>query len=492
MGGISECSWTGSERAGRILVALAAAWIVSATPAAAQATTTEPVTFSKHIAPILQRSCQQCHRPDSIAPMSLLTYEQVRPYARAMKQRTGLRNVYGARGVMPPWFIERNVGIQKFRDDISLSDEEIALIARWADSGAPEGDRRDLPKPLEFPDGESWFLGKPDLIVSSPKVVVKGVGSDWWGTIGESPTGMTETRHARAVEIKEQSDIDRSVLRRTAGESTYAGQGKVALVVFHHAVVTVQGGKTDEGPTGGSLTLHEVGRNGDTFLPEAGKPLPAESNISFNVHLHSPGVPGADRNAWLNTGIYLHPRGYTPKYREGEVQMASTELSIVPNGDNQRYDGYYIAPQPLRLLNFEPHLHATGMRMCMEAIYQRSVETLNCAGYDHNWVKNYQYDENHAPLVPKGAILHIIAWFDGTAKNANIIDPRNVTVWGRRSVANMFGTENRVIFLTDEQYAEELAKRRRYLDQTNGWESVIGCPGCFETPPAPAPAAGSR
>jgi hypothetical protein len=348
--------------AGQALLMASAAWIVSAAaPAGAQGAPGGQVTYSKHIAPILQRSCQQCHRPNSIAPMSLLTYEQVRPYARAIKQRTGLRDVYGARGVMPPWFIERNVGIQNFKDDISLSDEEIATIAKWADSGAPEGNPADLPKALVFPDGEAWFMGKPDLIVSSPKVFVKGVGSDWWGPIGESATGMTESRYAKAVEVKEQSDGDRSVLQRNTGESTYAGQGKTALVAFHHATVSVGSGQ--DGEAGGGLTLHEVGRNGDEFLPEAGKLVPAGSSMGFNVHLHSPGVPGADKNAWLNVGLYFHPTGYKPTYREGSVQMASTELMIRPDSDNQRYDGYYVAPQPLRLLNFEPHLHATGMRM---------------------------------------------------------------------------------------------------------------------------------
>jgi hypothetical protein len=292
-----------------------------------------------------------------------------------------------------------------------------------------------------------------------------------------------------SAEVKEETDGDRSKLRAVVNtnEKTYAGLGKTALVVFHHATVSVNADSSIDGEGGGGLTLHEVGRNGDMFLPDAGKVVPKNANMGFNVHIHSPGVPGVDRNAWLNVGLRFHPTGYKPKYREGSVQMASTELMINPNSDNQRYDGYYVAPGPLRLLNFEPHLHATGMRMCMEAIYSRAVETLNCAGYDHNWVKNYQYDENAAPLVPKGTIIHIVAWFDGTSKNANNIEPRNNTVWGRRSVANMFGTENRVIFLTDEQYVEELAKRKEYNKQTNV-TSPIGCPGCAD--PAPQVAAG--
>ena len=107
--------------------------VATAIPFSAQAQTKEVVTFSKDIAPILQRSCQQCHRPDSVAPMSLLTYEEARPYARSMKARTALRD---KRGAMPPWYIEKNVGIQHFKDDFSLSESEIAKIATWADNGA--------------------------------------------------------------------------------------------------------------------------------------------------------------------------------------------------------------------------------------------------------------------------------------------------------------------------------------------------------------------
>ena len=220
-----------------VAAALSAAPFAAAQTAAAQAPAQPAagqVTYNKDIAPILQRSCQQCHRPDSIAPMSLLTYQEVRPWARSIKARTALRDVPGSRGVMPPWFIEKNIGIQKFKDDISLSDAEIAKIARWADSGAPEGDAKDAPPALTFADAETWSLGKPDLIVSSPPVFVRGVGSDWWGPVGESPTNLTEDRYAASAEVKESTDLKRGALGRTAGS------GKTSIFVFHHANVNVR------------------------------------------------------------------------------------------------------------------------------------------------------------------------------------------------------------------------------------------------------------
>src|SRR5437762_12956872 len=128
-------------------------------------------TFTKEIAPILQRSCQNCHRPDGVAPMSLVTYEDVRPWARSIKQRTAIGP---HRGVMPPWYVEKNVGIQKYKNDPSLSDAEIAKVAKWADSGAPQGNPADMPPPRKFESLDTWTIGQPDLIVKTNEVLVKG------------------------------------------------------------------------------------------------------------------------------------------------------------------------------------------------------------------------------------------------------------------------------------------------------------------------------
>ena len=118
-------------------------------------------TFSKDVAPIFQRSCDNCHRPGSIAPMSLLTYKDARPWARSIKERV-------VRRVMPPWHIDRNVGVQKFKDDPSLTDAQIAAIVAWVDHGAPEGNTADMPPPPDFTDLDQWHF-KPDLVVSMPK-----------------------------------------------------------------------------------------------------------------------------------------------------------------------------------------------------------------------------------------------------------------------------------------------------------------------------------
>ena len=153
------------------------------------------VTFAKDVAPILQRSCQNCHRPNSVAPMSLITYEEVRPWARSIKQRTGLGDKMG---VMPPWFIDKTVGIQDYKDDFSLSKKEIATIAEWVDSGAPQGNPADMPPPLVFTAADKWDIGEPDLIIDTPSVSMKANAPDWWGALTPTPTGLTEDRYVSA------------------------------------------------------------------------------------------------------------------------------------------------------------------------------------------------------------------------------------------------------------------------------------------------------
>ena len=140
-------------------------FLALAAPAAAQ-TAERPVTFSKDVAPIVQAKCQQCHQPNSIAPMSLITYKDARPWARSIKERVATRQ-------MPPWHIDPSVGVQKFRNDLSLTEQQIDTIVRWVDGGAPEGDPKDLPPPKPVVTTNEWQgvmdgFGPPDLVIRSP------------------------------------------------------------------------------------------------------------------------------------------------------------------------------------------------------------------------------------------------------------------------------------------------------------------------------------
>ena len=432
------------------------------------------VTFAKDIAPILQRSCQQCHHTGGVAPMSLVSYEDARPWARSMKARTALRS---QRGAMPPFFVEKNIGIQKFKSDPSLNDEEIATIAKWADNAAPRGNAADMPTPLNFDDSDKWTIGEPDLILKSREVVVPAVGPDRWGDIGLVPTGLAEDRYVSAVEVREVNDIPKVGATNTVG----------GRFVFHHMTYSsvVPGERTsgggDEGAT--SWPIHEVGRNADVFPADAGRLLAANSSLSLSAsHLHS---NGRETKAHLEFAFKFFPDGYKPRYRRSSLSLGnSIDIDAKPNTPNQELHAYSVLQENTKIITFEPHMHATGVRMCLEAIWGDHIQTLNCVGYDHNWVKQYVYADDAAPLLPKGTIMHLFGFLDTTPANRNVADPRNWSGDGRRSVSNMFSDLGYAVSLTDEQFQTEMAERRQHMKSKNQYD--IGCPLCW-APPVPQP-----
>ena len=444
---------------GTLVFALSPALAPAQTAGAASAPP-EVVTFSKDIAPILQRSCQTCHRPNSVAPMSLINYEEVRPWARAIKQRTGLRDQMG---VMPPWYIEKDIGIQRFENDPSLSDEEVALIASWADNGAPQGNPSDMPTPPPFIDVDEWAIGEPDLILSSPSFEMDALAPDWWGSLGSTPTGLTVDRHVAAIEYKEVTEEQGERTRTTVG-------GR--FTVHHAGVISTD---PDDERAATIWPVHEVGRNEDVFDAEAGRVLKAGSElVFFSTHLHA---NGADTKGRLDVGLKFHPKGYEPTKNWQFLFFGNGgDIDIPAMASDHRQDAYFTLPENAKLSVFEPHMHAPGVRMCLDAVLGNTVQTLNCAGYDHNWVRVYKYADDAAPLLPKGTILHLTGYFNNSPSNPNVPDPRNWSGAGHRSVDNMFINLMQAIYLTDEEFATEVGKRKQKLLTDGGTD--IGCPLC--------------
>jgi len=379
--------------------------------------------------------------------MSLMTFEDVRPWARMIKQRTGRRE-------MPPWFIDKTLGIQRFKDDPSLSDEEIAMVAKWADSGAPAGNPADMPPLRKFPDGTTWTIGTPDLIISSPLATIKAMAPDRYFSLGSTPMGLTEDRLIKAVEIKEvRLTMDSTPLK-----------GALNLFSVHHSGVrTVLPGEYTPGAIraeGGFHIVYELGQNALIYPDDVAARIRAGSELMFdNNHMHS---IGTDIQVRLDVGFKFYPKGYTPKYiLDDRTIIASTQDLDIPAGQsNIMKDAFYIMPQPGKLLSFEPHLHSSGKRMCVEVMYpDRTREVLNCANYNHNWVKNYIYEDDAQPLLPKGTLLHVIGYYDNSPSNPQVVDPRNWKGWGQRSIDDMFIFSPRMLYLTEEQFAEEVAAR---------------------------------
>jgi hypothetical protein len=205
--------WTRALGIATVAAAFAA---VAAAPAVAAEAVAKP-TFTKDIAPIFQEKCEACHRTNSIAPMSLVTYEESRPWARSIKTRVTARQ-------MPPWHIDKSVGVQQFTNDRSLSDDQIETIVRWIDQGAPKGDPKDMPAPKQWPDDQSWNFAKlfgqtePDLVVrSTPWTQKAGQNDAWWKPSVES--GLTEDRWVRAIEIRPGSVKGRKITHQSPAPS---------------------------------------------------------------------------------------------------------------------------------------------------------------------------------------------------------------------------------------------------------------------------------
>jgi hypothetical protein len=403
-----------------------------------------------------------------MAPMSLVNYEDVRPWARAIKQKTSRPPDDPER--MPPWFIEKNVGIQKFKDDPSLTAEEIALIARWADGGAPRGNPSDRPA-VNLAD-RAWSIGTPDLIVSSPAKTLPAVAPDFYGRIGPSPTGLTEDRYIKAVEFREKR-LDTGAAQRKAGDLNY--------FTVHHAVIAATAGKNDsatgdaavdqasgtaaESRGGGRFSVvWELGQNATIYPDSLGVKLGAGSALNFDIHTHS---VGREATFTIEVAFRFHPRDYRPKYTNaGSFNSLTYDLDI-PGNKETVVEALYPMSRAGLVLSFEPHLHSSGRRMCVEALHPTGYqETLNCAGYNHNWVKVYHYADDVAPLLPKGTVIKVTAWYDNTKSNPRVADPRNWKGWGSRSIDDMLFLLSRVVWLTDQEYEEEVAARSKKAPAT--------------------------
>jgi hypothetical protein len=391
-----------------------------------------PVTFSKDVAPILQKSCQSCHRPGTSAPMSLMTYQEARPWARAIRQRVVTRD-------MPPWHLDKTVGIRHYKNDRSLSDAEIAVISRWLDSGAPEGNPKDLPPPVTFPPDSEWFIGKPDLLVATDDFTMYPNGPDWW--IDQfAETRLTEDRWIKAMEIKPSNPK-----------------------IVHHAVVLVIEPDPPPGTPATGVQLHEyaVGKYGDIFAENTGRLLKAGTRLRFDMHYFA---IGSEQHNRTTIAFKFYPKGEVPKYpvRSYAIRnLPNDELEIPPN-TVVRTDGYFRLPRNARIDAFQPHMHMRGRGMTLEAINLDNTTTIlsSVDRFNFNWHVNYIYADEEAPLLPAGTVLHMIAIHDNTAANPRNPDPSVWAGFGERSVDDMVQVWLNIVYLDDAEFTRMVDERK--------------------------------
>jgi len=433
---------------GLLALGLSAAVIAGVSAARDQAPRGPSVTFSRDVAPIFQQKCQVCHQPNSIAPMTLVNYADAKRFASAIRTKVAAR-------VMPPWHVDKNIGVRAFKNDRSLSDEQINTIVSWVDAGAPEGDPKDLPPPATFPDPTGWQFskqfGEPDLILKSPPYTLAARTQDKWFR-PVTDTGITEPRWVRAIEIKPSYPDGRRIVHHVL---TTLDQGEEGVTGLAHSAHDVQ--------TGPGLFMEwAVGKTGEIYNGDAGKLMLPGAKIRWEIHMFAVGQEIKDNQVEL--AVYFYPKGFIPKNRTVlrmfDVSRGS-ELDIPP-GEVAMTQNFYVIQAPARMENFQPHMHMRGKAMSVEAVYPDGrKEVLSAVNrFQWNWHVNYIYADDAAPLLPKGTVLIFTAWHDNTENNPNNPDPRQWVGWGDRTVDEMAHAWVDLTYLEQEDFDRLVAARK--------------------------------
>jgi len=428
----------------------------------------KPVTFSKDVAPIFQSKCQSCHEPGSIAPMSLISFKDARPWAKSIRQRVASRQ-------MPPWHIDKSVGIQKFKNDISLTDDQVATVIAWVDQGAVEGNPADLPKPRPvattlFWQGERDGYGPPDLIVKSPEYVMPAISQDQWWRPMVNIDGLTEPRWVRMVEIRPTNLQGRKILHHS-----------IAHIVMDEADPDsinrgIGSGRRDQQDDPADLvnarpTLMEwaIGKGYDRYPDNTGKLIKPGQKISWDQHVHA---VGEEVKAGSELGIWLYAKGQEPKHRiylQGFTGLKNgTEGLDIPPNSVAHTEGFTVLKENTVITNFQPHFHLRGKAMQVEAIFPdgRTEVVSYVENFNFNWMTNYIYADEVAPAFPKGTIIHVTAFYDNTTANKNNPDPNQWVGYGDRTVDEMAHAWMNIYYLSDAEFADYQASHKKTSNTT--------------------------
>jgi hypothetical protein len=374
---------------------------------AAERNSAPRATFTKDVAPILYSRCIECHRPGEIAPMSLLSYDEARPWAKAIKEKVVSR-------AMPPWLADASN--THFENDRRLSPKEIDTITAWVDAGAPKGDDKDLPPVPRYEQG--WAIGKPDVVLrlkDEVDVPAEGVIPYRYFSV---PTNFTEDKWIQAAEIRPSN-----------------------RKVVHHIIVFVQEpgdksasgeGGEGRGPRGFKLAGFAPGEQPKVFPAGTAKLVKAGSVLSFQMHYTPNGAAAKDRSY---IGL-VFAKG--PIERKALTGTAVNAQFVIPPGDgNYEVRSSWTAPDDVRIVDLMPHMHLRGKDFTYTAVYPdgRKEVILNVPKYDFNWQLLYRFKQPF--FLPKGSKLECVAHFDNSDKNKFNPDPTKEVRWGPQTWEEM-------------------------------------------------------
>ena len=391
------------------------------------------LTFYKDVMPILQNRCQECHRAGEAAPMSLMTYREVRPFAKAIERAVVSKK-------MPPWYADPHFG--KFANDRSLSEVEVNTLSAWAKGGAKEGKVGDAPAPRVYATG--WTIGKPDVVIEMPvdyKVPASGTVDYTYFIV---PTGFTEDKWVEKIEVRpgDASVVHHVVLLSRAPGSKYLQEAPkgVAYKAKGNGSANVErkpdtGRGTFIGLTGGDFEMVSVYVPGGVAYetkPGQARLIPAGADLIFQMHYTASGKETLDRSRVGMVFAKQHP-----KERVVNTFIANLNLQIPPGDENFRVDANVKVQRDVVLQSLFPHMHLRGKAFEYVAKYPSGeTETLlKVPAYDFNWQLTYQLAK--PLLLPKGTELRATAWYDNSPNNKHNPDPDSQVHWGDQSWEEM-------------------------------------------------------
>jgi len=424
-------------------------------------------TFTKDVLPILQKNCQSCHRPGQIAPMSLLTYDEARPWARSIKTKTGSRQ-------MPPWFADPAHG--QWANDRSLPQRDIETIAKWADAGAPQGNPADAPAPVAWPS-DGWQI-TPDIVVKGPEfrvpartkndvvewvtyVFPSGFTRDTWITSLEIKPSVLPVTHHICFTFQRHRDNTQYYVP-TWSESPRDTEG----AALNESNAKLPAPPPPAGANTGGFNCYVPGRNADDYRPfHAGKLVPAGSDISIQVHYTPVGKELVDRPLIGFTVSETPPEKRWVSYG---IVGGGPAFAIPPNDGNYKSPAFDLEfTRDVELVEMMPHMHVRGKDMTYHLIYPdgRDEVALNVPKYDFNWQLLYQPAK---PIrIPKGTKLHVDAHYDNSTANKSNPNPNRTVYLGRMTWEEMMAPFFGVLIDRDADPATVL-KLGKYLRDGDG------------------------
>jgi len=391
------------------------------------------VTFYKDVLPVLQKNCQTCHRPGEIAPASFLSYETTRPWAKAIKTAVLAKK-------MPPWFADSHFG--EFANDRSLSEADIHTLVSWVDAGAPEGDPKAAPRPVEWVEG--WRIGKPDAVISMPieyHVPAKGTIDYQYIVI---PTGFTEDKYVQLAEARPgNTKLVHHIIafvREPGNPWMKDAKPGVPYAPKEPELSPEDQKKQDEAMAklpgipfpGDFLVAYAPGTVPEVIKPGRAKLIKAGSDLVLQMHYTANGSEGTDISK-----IALVFSKTPPAERMLTINSANVTFSIPPGAADTEVDSKMTLQQDATLVNLLPHMHFRGNSFEYRAIYPdgKKEVLLRVPHYDFNWQLTYSLAREKK--LPKGTVIECEAHFDNSPNNRFNPDPTKEVHYGEQTWEEM-------------------------------------------------------